>query len=194
MLTRRHLLFICAPASLLGCAQVPSQLLPAAAHPIDAVRVYAWGRGDQAFAAAGADRFVETLRRNGLPVAAFVGLDRALPDLAALERAWRDATPAPRASHALVLTRQRLDTFGGAEYVRYEAVLWDAASQRLVWQSRLASVANARGRTAPQRAEMLAGDTLRGLSRDGVIGAPVQGPRDAAGKEIPPTLVPLELR
>jgi len=194
MLTGRRLLTIAAVAALTGCAQAPSQRLTATEHPIEAVRVYAWGAGDTAVAPPGAQRFVETMNRNGLSVAGFVALDRALPDLAALERAWNSAPRSPRASHALVLTRQRLDTFGAAQYIRYEAVLWDAASRRLVWQSKVASLVNVLGRNTEQRAETLAADALRGLARDGFMTLHAQGPRDAAGSEIPPTLVPLQIR
>ncbi len=191
MLTGRRLFTIAALAALSGCAQAPSQRLTATEHSVEAVRVYAWGAGDAALAGPGAQRFVETLKRNGFAVSGFVGLDRALPDLAALERAWNDPIHAPRASHALVLTQQRLDTFGAAQYIRYEAVLWNAASRQLVWQSKLASLTNRSRWTMEQRAETLAGDALRGLARDGFVTLPAQSPRDAAGSEIAPTLVPL---
>jgi len=78
MLTKRRLFTIFAFAALTGCAQAPSQRLTATEHPIEAVRVYAWGAGDAALAGPGAQRFVETLKRNGLSVSGLVGLDRAL--------------------------------------------------------------------------------------------------------------------
>lgn len=194
MLTQRRLFTIVALAAFAGCAQAPSQRLTATEHPIEAVHVYAWGAGDAALAGPGAQRVVETLKRNGLSVSGFEALSRPLLDLAALERTWDEASHARRASHALVLTRQRLDTFGSAQYIRYEAVLWSAASRRLVWQSKLASLTNRVGPNPELRAEALAGDTLRGLARDGFIALPVKGPLDATGSEIPATLVPFEIR
>lgn len=190
----RRQLALFALVALSACAQAPSQRLDAPEHPVESVRVYAWGAGDAALGGAGAERFVQTLRRNGLPVAGFVGLDRALPDVAALERAWGGASGSAGATHALVLTRQRLDTFGAASYIRYEAVLWNAASRKLVWQSTLASLSNLAGESSAQRAEKLAGDALRGLARDGFVALSAPAPRDAAGSDIPPTLVPVQIR
>lgn len=70
--------------------------------------MYAWSAGDVALTGSGTRRFVQTLQRNGLPVSGLVDLDHALPDLTALERLWDRAAKEPRATHALVLTRQHL--------------------------------------------------------------------------------------
>ena len=121
-------------------------------------------------------------------------LDRPLADLAALDRVWSAGPHAEGATHALVFTRQRLDSFGGSNYIRYEAVLWDAESRSLVWQGTLASPANMRGMDAAQRTDRLAGDTLRGLSRDKLLELRGQVPLDDAGAEILATHIPLQIR
>lgn len=137
-----------------------------------------------------------TLKSNGLTAIQMIALQRPLEDLKALERAWSALPATESASHALVLTRQYQQT----GYVRYEAVLWDAAGHKLVWKGTLASPASFRGVTntvmpddADKRAERMAADVLRGLDRDGIL--PLQGkvPRDSRGREIPPTLIPLQL-
>lgn len=193
MLTWRRLFALAAMAALVACAQVPSQRLATTEHRVEGVLVYTWSAGDVALSGSGARGFVQTLQRNGLPVSGFVNLDHALPDLTALERAWEQTAKDPRTTHALVLTRQHLSTLGAARYIRYEAVLWEAASHQLVWQSRLASLTNELGRSTEQRTESLAGAALRGLARDGFITLPQHGPLDAEGAEIPPELVPFQI-
>lgn len=95
-----------------------------------------------------------------------------------------------------MLTRQYQQT----GYIRYEAVLWDASSRKLVWKGTLASAAPydaVRQRVVPKdaakRAERLAADVLRGLDRDGLLPLNGKVPRDAQGQEIPPTLIPIQL-
>jgi hypothetical protein len=191
----RRPLAICLLAGLAACAQAPSQRLTASVDPVDSVRVYAFDRGEGAgFVNAGSAAFIETLQRNGLVIADFVALDRAMTGLTALEKAWDSPPRLARASHALVLTRQGFDTVGAAQYVRYEAVLWEAGTRRLVWKSTLASLSNGADAGGPRRAEKLAGDVLRGLARDGFIAIPVSGPRDASGREIPFTVLPRSVR
>ena len=129
-----------------------------------------------------------------MPVKGYVLLAQPLANVAALDQAWTAEPPPPGTTHALVLTRQRLDGFGAANYIRYEAVLWDAESRSLVWQAALASAANIRGIDAARRDDRLAGDILRGLSRDGLVDLRGQVPRDDSGAEIPATLIPLQIR
>jgi len=194
MQNSRRLFIAVALTTVLGCAEAPTKRIAATGRPIQAVRVYVWAATDGALRSSNVERLVQTLQRNGLPVKEFVLLDRPLADLAALDRAWNAGSHAEGATHALVFTRQRLDSFGGANYIRYAAVLWDAESRTLVWQSTLASPANVRGIDAAQRADRLAGDTLRGLSRDKLFELRAQVPRDDAGAEILATHIPLQIR
>lgn len=191
----RRLFTAVALASLLGCAQAPSRRLAAAQRPLDAVRLYVWAGKDGVLQRESLERLARTLQLNGLPVEdGPVWLDRPLADVAALQRSWNGSAHLEGASHALVLTRQRLDSFGGANYVRYEAVLWEAGSHALVWQATLASAVNDRSVDRARRGDMLAGDVLRGLSRDHLFELRGGVPRDDSGSEIPATLVPLQLR
>ena len=190
---RRRLAFLLL-AFVGGCAQAPSERLDATRSPVAGVRVFVAEMPETTFAGEGSVPFVQTLQRNGLPVLDLVVLARAMPDLAALDRVWNEAPRPQAATHALVLTRQRVETVGavnGGHYVRYEAVLWSAGSRRLVWKGSLASLTNLYGQSAGKRMERLAGDTLRGLARDGFLTLPYAVPRDAAGAEIPATLLSL---
>ena len=137
-----------------------------------------------------------TLKRNGLKATQMIALQRPFEDLKALERAWATLPTTESDSHALVLTRQYQQT----GYVRYEAVLWDATEQKLVWKGALASPASFRGGAntvmpddADHRAARMAADLLRGLDRDGILPLHGKVPRDSLGHEIPPTLIPLQL-
>jgi len=183
-------------AALAACAQAPTARLTVASNSIRAVRVFAWGGDDPAVTSPAHEAFVTTLRRNGLEATGIVALQRPFEDLKALERSWSEASASELASHALVLTRQ----FQQPGYVRYETVLWDASSRKLVWKGTLASAASfdtARQRLVPKdavkRAERLAADVLRGLDRDGLLPLNGKVPRDAQGQEITPTLIPIQL-
>jgi hypothetical protein len=190
---RRRLAFLLL-AFFGACAQAPSERLDATSSPVAGVRVFVAEMPETNFAGEGSVPFVQTMQRNGLPVLDVVVLAQAMPDLAALERAWNEARRPPTATHALVITRQRVETVGalnGGQYVRYEAVLWSAGTRRLVWKGSLASLTNLHGQPASKRMERLAGDTLRGLARDGLVTLPSAVPRDAAGAEIPATLLSL---
>jgi hypothetical protein len=154
---------------------------------------------DDAFAAESGQALQATLTRHGLPVASFSTLAHPLTELTMLERQWAVALPAATVSHALVLTQQRRDTIRsggsvGTEYLRYEAVLWEASSRRLVWKATLASLTTyaSENKRFP-RGERLAGDALRGLAKAGLIHLSGDVPRNAAGEEIPPTWLPLQL-
>ncbi|ANH66570.1 hypothetical protein ABE85_01540 [Mitsuaria sp. 7] len=164
------------------------------------MRVYVWSGRDPALTLPARDQFVETLRRNGLGSTGFVELPRPLASPKALESLWAEM-PTGGATHALVLTRQFEQTQGGMHFIRYEAVLWDAATRQLVWLGKLASAASydplmtgPRPHDADKRAERLAADLLRGLERDGFFTLNGQAPRDAKGEAIGPTWLPLELR
>jgi hypothetical protein len=175
-------------AALASCTTAPSTRLEPATEPIVAVRLFAFDAPNGAAAAPELPRLAETLKRNGMKVGEAVVLQRPLADLAALERRWSEPTPSSGATHALVFTRQRVDSIDRAEYVRYEAVLWNATSRRLVWKSSLVSVGLGAGLSAAQRTDRLAGDALRGLARDGFLVLPAAAPRDASGIEIPATV------
>ena len=194
MQQRRRLLAVFSALALLGCAQAPSVQLSPNTAPVRGVRLYVWAPGDPLVSSSAQAVLLSTLRDNGLPVRDLVALDQPLRELQALERVWSRATDPSDASHALVVTQQHLDSFGAATYVRYEAVLWDSTSRRLVWKSSLASLSNLAGDTAPLRAKKLAGDILRGLAQAHDMTLPGGVPRDASGEEIPPTLIPLQVR
>ena len=189
---RLAFLLSCAAALLLaGCAQAPSQRLVDTAAAVQAVRVYVWSPGDGAFTGASRDALLATLSRNGLTVSGLVVLDRPLPDLGALASLWASIPFSTPASHALVLTAQGQATQGQFQYQRFEAVAWEAATQRLVWKSTLASM------TQPafaSRSERLAADLLRGLAREGLLPPASGAPRDAQGQDIPPTRLPIQLQ
>jgi len=186
------LFFICAAGLPAGCAQAPSQRLVDTAAAVRAVRVYVWSPGDGAFAGASRDALIATLGRNGLPATGLVMLDKPLPGLDALSRLWAATAGSPPASHALVLTAQgQIIEYGQSRYQRYEAVAWEAATQRLVWKSTLASMTQA---TTPPRGERLAADLLRGLAREGLLAPGAQAPRDEQGHEISPTRLPIQLQ
>lgn len=189
----RRAFTIVALATLAGCAQAPARRLVATARAPKAVRVYVWAAGDPALQRPGVERLVQTLQVNALPVSDFVLLEHPFANLDALQRAWSERPGAGSPTHALVFTQQRLDNYGGAKFVRYEAVLWDAETRALVWQSTLGSAANQHGVGPEQRAERLAGDTLRGLAAAGLIALPAPDPRDASGLEIPATRIPLQI-
>jgi hypothetical protein len=200
MPNRRLFLLSSASGLLAACAQAPSQRLTDTTAPIQALRVYAWSPGvDDAFTGASAQALQATLARHGLPVASVATLARPFTELAVLEQQWAQASPATPASHALVLTQQRRDSLSsgghvGTEYLRYEAVLWEASSRRLVWKATLASLTtySADNKRFP-RGERLAADALRGLAKAGLIKLAGDVPRNAAGEEIPPTWLPLSL-
>jgi hypothetical protein len=193
---RRSTILTVMAIALAACAQAPTERLNASSKSIRAVRIFAWGNDDPALTSSAHDALVATLRRAGLEATQVVALRRPFEDLKALERSWSEAPAGESASHALVLTRQ----FQQTGYVRYEAVLWDASSRKLVWKGTLASAASfdtVRQRVMPKdaakRAERLAADVLRGLDRDGLYPLNGKAPRDAQGQDIPPTLIPLQL-
>lgn len=136
------------------------------------------------------ERLPEVLRRNGLAVSGYRQLPRALSQLDELERLWSvERTKQPDTSHVLVITAQRLKMRGGVGTIEYEAVLWDAATHRLVWKG--APVGPAQGRSPGLDAELLAGDVLRGLDRDRVNPLPKGYPVGLDGAEIPRQWQPL---
>jgi hypothetical protein len=193
---RRSTILLFPALALAACAQAPTQRLNASSQSIHAVRVFAWGRDDPALTSPSHAAFVETLNRNGLQADQFVALQRPFEDLKAFQRSWAESSASESATHALVLTRQ----FEQTGFVRYEAVLWEASSAKLVWKGALASAASfhAIGRRvmpmdAAKRAERLAADVLRGLDRDGLFALNGKVPRDAQGQNIPPTLIPFQL-
>jgi|GEM_PF-2286725 len=193
---RRLFLLIVIAAALTACVHAPTERLTPTSNAIRAVRVFAWGSDDPVVASPAHESFVATLQRSGLETTQIVTLQRPFEDLKALERSWSEAPAGNAASHALVLTRQYQQT----GYVRYEAVLWDASSRKLVWKGTLASAATfdalrlrVMPKDAAKRAERLAADVLRGLDRDGLFPLHGKVPRDAQGEEISPTLLPLQL-
>jgi hypothetical protein len=195
-MNRRTTLVTFSALALAACAQAPTQRLDAASQSIRAVRVFAWGNDDPALASPATTAFVDTLNRNGMAATEVVALKRPFEDLKALQRSWAESSAGESASHALVLTRQ----FQQTGFVRYEAVLWDASSLKLVWKGTLASAASfyafeqrVMPKDAVVRAERLAADVLRGLDRDGLFPLNGKVPRDARGQDIAPTLIPIQL-
>ena len=199
---QRRLLLGALALALSACAQAPTQRLAPTTQPLTSVRLYTWSDRDPALVGSGLDRFIGTLRGNGLEVRQSDALPRPLASLQALEVAWDQAPAATIATHALVLTRQYEQSSQGTRYVRYEAVLWDPSTRKLVWLGTLASAASfdpmRTGQVlttdADRRAERLAGDLLRGLDRDGLLALNGKTPHDAKGGEIPPTLLPIDIR
>ncbi len=189
-------------AALCACAQAPTRNLAPGGRALHSLRVYVWDGNGGALPEPARTAFVATLGRSGLEVRSVGVLARPFDNAQALMRAW-DAEPQPEGGpdHALVLTRQYEQSYGGVRYVRYEAVLWDAQARSLVWQGKLAAAFQARPRVleepklvlAPQQAERLAGDLLRGLDRDGHLSLRGLAPRDGKGDEIPATFLPLQL-
>jgi hypothetical protein len=193
---RRSTILTFAAVALAACAQAPTERLNESSKSIRAVRIFAWGNDDPALTSPAHEVLIATLHRNGLQATQLVTMQRPFEDLRALERSWSEASAGELASHALVLTRQ----FQQTGYIRYEAVLWDASSRKLVWKGTLASAATfdaVRQRVMPKdaakRAERLAADVLRGLDRDGLYPLNGKVPRDAQGQDIPPTLIPIQL-
>ena len=131
-------------------------------------------------------RLPETFRRNGVAVSGYRELARPLLQLDELARLWADQRELHgTTSHVLALTAQRLKTQGQALYLEYEAVLWDTATQKLVWKAAPVTALNVFRRSAASGAELLAGDILRVLHRDAIIALPKGYPEGADGLELP---------
>lgn len=134
----------------------------------------------------------DIFNRNGLPVSGYLELPRPLPNVAALGALWAANRAAlPATSHVLVLTAQRLHS-AGAGRIEYEAVLWDTASEALVWKA-TPSYQTSRSRPRAMEADALAGDLLRALQRDELATLPKGYPVDANGVEIPREWVAMRL-
>lgn len=189
-------------AAMAACTTTTSSKLTSQIAPVQRVWVVvslgSFGSFDPALSAArrpGAEvsntvraTFADTLQRNGLPVSGYVQLAHPLQNVASLSALWAEnkGSLAPT-SHALVLTAQRLR----AGRVEYEAVLWDTASESLVWKGAPSSLAD-RARRATE-GTVLAGDLLRAFQRDQLLVLPNGHPIDANGAEIPLEWVPIRL-
>ena len=190
-------------AGMVACTTMPSSKLAQQVAPMQRVWVVAslgsFGNSDPVGAvarrpggevsAAMRRDFPETLRRNGVPVSGYLEQARALQNVEALEALWAANRAAlPATSHVLVLTAQRLR----AGRIEYEAVLWDTASEALVWKG---TPSFQTGRSLPRaaEAEVLAGDLLRALQRDELAALPKGYPVDANGVEIPREWVAIRL-
>ena len=192
---------------LIGCASTTSARLAEKIEPLRSVWVaVSLGSFGPAEVRKGPTRgegmrarFVPTLQRNGVEVSGYHELARPLNQLGDLEQLWaRQPALHAATSHVLVLTAQRMISTGPvggipAQTLEYEAVLWDTVQHRLVWKGAPRSGLNVYDRDASLQAEVLAGDILRALQRDGVIALPQGGPIGADGAEIPRQWVPVRI-
>lgn len=201
---RRHLTSLAALVAiaigLAGCTTSPSSRLTDQVVPLRATWVLVslgsfstpgplyTGRREPGGSASQAmqERLPQTLSKNGVAVSGYRELARPMRQLDELERLWAEQRALhATTSHVLVLTAQRMKVVQQVTTVEYEAVLWDTRTRQLVWKGTPT--------TAPYalEAELLAGDVLRALHRDGLITLPQGFPVGADDREIPRRWLPL---
>ncbi|MBW8832789.1 MAG: hypothetical protein JF606_26010 [Burkholderiales bacterium] len=187
--TRAHIAFVIALANglawLAACTTTPSARLTEHVAPVEAALVVVFlgsfgGPGSprastrepgSAVSQAMQVRLPEILQRNGVVVSGYQQLIQPMRQLDELERLWAGQRQLHgTTSHVLVLTAQRMRTYGQAASIEYEAVLWDTAKRQLVWKA--APISPLNGQRPLLEAEMLAGDLLRALQRDAVVALP----------------------
>lgn len=177
---RADFLIVIALAGLAACS-TPSSILVDKASPVQSVTVlaftgYAASQGPvEVHSAAIAAQVPATFMRNGVKVVNYRALKRPVEEVAQLQQLLKEPGAGPAASHALVIN----SLSGGMG--PYEAVLWNTATQQLVWKA--GPIEFFQGRP-DQQAQGFAAALLRAMHKDAVIVLPTGHPIGEDGQKL----------